>query len=462
MTAGKVYLIGAGPGSADLVTMRGLLAIRQSQVVIIDSLLPASFLADLDIEHKSKTVISLADGQCRKSQAEVNRLMADAADAGKVVARLKSGDPFVFGRGIEEAEFLTSRGIRWELVPGVTAATAGPASAAMAMTRRHDGRSFAVVTARCAGGAVNESFPRADSLAIFMSVGVMDQVVSRLMHDEWLGDTPAAVIERACQPWQRQVSGQLRRIAHLAGEAGIAAPAVLLVGQVARRPKAFDGRATVLFTGLDPTNFRSLGDVLHWPALRIVRDEDGYAVLGEVLARLGRGDFDHVIFTSRVGVRSFAAALRSRQKDVRLLGRAVITAAGAGTAMLLSEHSLRADVVPSNPGSEGILRCLGQRPGREILLVQGSHAPQGLQRKIEHSGGNVTRLALHRVEPNPQLGRPLPEHDVAYFVSPSGVRAWRDAYGPDGFKKRIWCIGEVTRTQLAAVGVEAKVVRPYG
>ncbi len=461
MAAGKVYLIGAGPGSADLITVRGCRALRQAQVVVCDRLVSESFLQDLGIGVDGKTIISIGDEEGHKTQAEINNLMADSAQAGKVVARLKSGDPLVFGRGMEELEFLSGRGILWEVIPGPSAATAGPAAAAMALTRRETGRSFAVVTARCAGGAVNESFPRADSLVVFMAVGVLDEVVACLLKDGWPASTPVAILERAWQKWQRRVFSPLCEIVERSDKADIMPPAILLIGEAAIRPDAFEDRPTILFTGLDAANFLSLGDVLHWPALQIVRNEEGYEAVPDVLTGLEQRAFDHVIFTSRVGVKSFVAALEAHGRDVRVMAETTITAAGAGTAMLLSEHGLRADIVPKEPGSSGILHGMGDLSGSSVLLVQGSHAPRDLRQKIEQKTGSVTRLSLHRVEANPCLGRSLPDHDVIYLVSPSGVKAWWNAYGPDGFKQRVWCIGEVTRAELNRLGIEAEVVRPY-
>jgi uroporphyrinogen-III synthase len=217
----------------------------------------------------------------------------------------------------------------------------------------------------------------------------------------------------------------------------------------------------ILFTGLDPSNFRMLGDLLHWPALCIAPDPKGYAALPSIIATLGRKGFDWLVFTSKVGVGAFFAALVERGLDARITAGTRVVAAGAGTADKLRERSVRADSVPAEPGSRGILSALGHLDGARILLVQGSHAPADLERAITGLGGRVTHLALHRVAPHPELGRPLPGHDVVYFVSPSGVRAYRHAYGAEAFRREIWCIGKATLAELNKVGLPARIVEPY-
>lgn len=219
-------------------------------------------------------------------------------------------------------------------------------------------------------------------------------------------------------------------------------------------------RPTVLFTGLDPTNFRGLGTLLHWPALRVVPNKSGEARVPEVMTQLEEHAFSHIIFTNRLGVRSFLAALKEKGYDGRLLNGTTLVVTGAGTADCLAKGGLRADIVPDDPSSRGILSSLEGQPVRSALLIEGTHAPGGLRHALVERGAHVEGLSLHIIEPHPDLGQPLPEHDCLYFVSPSGVRAWMDAYGPAGFSKPCWCMGEIVQQQLATFGVAAEVVNP--
>ena len=235
---------------------------------------------------------------------------------------------------------------------------------------------------------------------------------------------------------------------------------------MARGEVAFIGadpahRPTVLFTGLDPTNFRCLGALLHWPALRVVPNRVGEARVPEVMMNLKEHGFSHIVFTNRLGVRSFLSALAEQGYDEQLLDGMTIVATGAGTVDCLAEGGLRADIVPDDPGTRGILLSLEGRPVRSALLIEGTHAPGGLRDGLVERGARVEELSLHTIERHPELGRPLPEHDALYFVSPSAVRAWMDTYGPSGFSKPCWCMGEMTQHQLTTLGVAAKVVNPY-
>lgn len=447
---GKVYLIGAGPGAPDLLTLRALRALREADVIVCDELLPESFLADTGIPLAGKEVIRLPKHHDAEQDAITERLRQVASE-GRIAARLKNGDPFIFGRGFEEARYLAERGIACEAIPGVSAGVAGPAGAGFSLTRRGSGRSVAFATAVEAGGVEAAAFPRADSLVIFMAVGRLDRVAERLTGEGWPPETPCAVIERAGMAWEREVRGGLREIATRARSAGVASPALLIVGVAASERTGGDATRTVLFTGLDPSNFRWMGRILHWPGLVVERDPAGVTAAEGMIADLRAGRFDTVIFTSRIGVGAFFATLAEAGGDARAFGGCRVIAAGGGTALRLRDFGISADAAGEPGGCEGILRALGDLSGRRVLLVQGTHAPRGLEDRLR-DGGGVARLALHRVAANPELGRPLPEHDAIFFLSPSGVRAYSEAYGAAAFRREVWCMGAVTRAALETMG----------
>lgn len=461
MGLGRVYLIGAGPGAPDLLTIRALRTLRDADLVIQDALLPADILDQAGVNMGAKKVVLLGESASTDSQEKINEMMLAAAEKGLRVARLKTGDPFVFGRGCEESEFLAGKGVAVEIVPGLSSATAGAAGAWMALSRRGESRSFAVLSARREGGKINDSWPKADNLVVLMAMEVLDEVVKRLQSEGWDAKTPAALIERASLPWERRVYSSLEKIGNAAIEERVSSPAILVVGPAAGRGVEARKRPVVIYTGFDPTNFRMLGDIIHWPALSVLPDESGRAALSQVLAKLAGQAFDCVIFTSRLGVNSFFAALTGAGLDCRILAGKRLVAAGAGTEAFLSERGLRADAVPvaDEAGSAGILQVIGNP--RSVLLVQGSHAPADLCEKLAERGVRAERLSLHRITPNPELGRPLPRHDMLYFTSPSGAKAFLAVYAAEEISKEIWCIGSVTRDALAALGLKAKVVSPY-
>jgi uroporphyrinogen III methyltransferase/synthase len=381
-----------------------------------------------------------------------------AAEPGRTVARLKGGDPFVFGRGDSEIEFLARHRIPWEVIPGASSATAVLSSAGLPLTRHGQRRSFAVTTARVEGGQVTASFPRADSLVVLMGATVLDQVTARLLADGWQPDTPAAIVERGTLAWERRITGPLCRLSELAQRADVASPALVVVGEAARAITAIRHRPTILYTGLDATAFRTLGNVLHWPAQAIVSNPEGRRLLPQALALLSRGNVDWTVFTDKFAVKAFWNALADQRLDARVMRGAKIAALGTETARQLEQFHLCTDVVLTAENVRKTATPLGELSHKGVLVVQGTHTPHGLRSQLEQAGAAVNHLVLHQLVPHPELGRLLPSHDVVYFVSPAGVRAYAKTYGKEAFQREVWCLGKATERALAACGVSATVV----
>jgi uroporphyrin-III C-methyltransferase / precorrin-2 dehydrogenase / sirohydrochlorin ferrochelatase len=452
---GRVYIVGAGPGAADLISVRGYHALRSADAILIDELLPDDFLDELGIPTADKRIERLGGGRRHRSQEEINRWLVDAAVKGQSVVRLKGGDPFVFGRGDSEIDALAEHDIAWEVIPGPSSATSVLSCAGLPLTRHAKGRSFAVATARVEGGHVSESFPRADSLAILMGVTALDHVVSRLLADGWSPETPAAIVERGTLPWERRVSGSLGELNELARQAYVASPAIVVVGEAAKSIAAFRRRPTILYTGLDASNFRTLGNVLHWPAQAIVPNAEGQRLLPHALTAIRRGNIDWIIFTDKFAVRSFWTALNANRQDARLLGGVRIATVGPETLRQFERHNFRADAAMTEDDIRSPAPLLGDLCDQGVLVVQGSHTPRGLFRRLEDAGAAVSRLVLNRLVQHSELGRPLPDHDVIYFVSPAGVRAYAKTYGNAAFQRKVWCLGQATRQALADRGILA-------
>ncbi len=461
MTKGVVYIIGAGPGSADLITLRGLRAIKAANVIIIDSLLPENFLDTLGVNSSDKEIHCLKEDGVRMSQERINRLMLEAATAGKIVARVKTGDPHIFGRGLEEQVFLSENGILWEYIPGISVLSGGTGLADMPLTKRETARSFAVVSARCSGGRLNTDFPKADSLVIFMGVSVIDAVAQALFSQGWDKDAPAAILERGCMPFERLFFSTLDSIAAVAAANRVEAPAVLVVGSAAQRCDFEGKRPRILFTGLDPDNFRILGRLIHWPVIEIKRNEAAYESLPEIFAKLSEGYFKYVVITSKVSAKLFLNALADADFDNRIFSHSKIVVAGRGTAELLRENGINADFVPEQYGSKGILEKTAALESGNVLVVQSATASEAMANSISQRLGDVTHLKLHQTAPMPHLPESLPQCDVVYFTCPSAVRAYYEKYGKGGFTNKVWCIGDVTQKQLEKFDIESEVVIPY-
>lgn len=241
MAIGRVYIVGAGPGAPDLITLRGLEAIRKADVIVYDRLISPELLAHAPAG-ATLLYAGKAPGRHLMSQEQINRLLVKLARQGQTVCRLKGGDPFLFGRGGEEALALAAAGIPFEIVPGVTSALAGPAAAGIPATHRGVARSVTVLTGHTgASPAEKGSQPEVDweaaarlggTLVILMGVENLPLIVQRLLSAAMPPTTPAAVVEQATLPQQRVVTGSLATIADVAAAAGIRSPAVIVVGEV--------------------------------------------------------------------------------------------------------------------------------------------------------------------------------------------------------------------------------------
>lgn len=461
MSKGIVYLIGAGPGSSDLITLRGLRAIKFANVLIIDSLLPSTFLDELNINKTDKEIHLLLENGRRKTQDQINQIMLDSVVQGKIVARIKTGDPHIFGRGLEEQVFLTGNNIRWEYVPGISVLSAGLGMADMALTKRETARSFAVVSARCSGGDINLDLPQADSLIIFMGVSALGEAVNKLKEQGWKSDTPAAILERACMSFQKQISGNLKNIITLATENNIQAPAVLVVGAAAKQYSFDRKRPSILFTGLDPANFRILGKIIHWPVIKVKLNETLEKSLPEIFRKLQNSEFKYIVITSKISARLFSNALSSSNFDNRIFASTKLIVAGKGTSELIAEAGLNADIIPDDYGSRGILEKTKNLDPGKVLIIQSATATEEMANYISKDLGPVEHLRLHEVVPNTDVPDTLPLYDVIYFTCPSAVRAFYKKYGQGGLVGKVWCIGDVTQKQLKEFNIDSEIVAPY-
>ncbi len=458
MTAGKVYLIGAGPGAADLVSLRGYRALRSADAVLIDRLLPRNVLGELGISTAEKDIEWLADKNPHWSQGKINAWLTAQARQEKIVARLKGGDPFVFGQAEEETGHLSKLGVPWEVIPGASSFTAALTAAGFPLTRRQQGRSFSVATAKLEGGRIAESFPKSDSLLIMMGVAALDQIVARLLADGWPADTQTAIVERGTLTWERRVSCPLGRLAATAKNAAVSSPACLIVGNAATPLFASRQRPTILFTGLDPSNFRTLGNLIHWPALEVVPDQQSRRLLRRTCTSILDSRFDWIVFVDKLGVMSFFEELDRQRLDTRALAGVKIATVGGMTADRLGEHGLRPDLLLETHAMESTRGLRRQCADKSFMIVEGTHLSQRLHKFLVGCNAQVNHFVLNQVIPNRQLGRILPEHDVVYFVSPCGVRAYFSEYGHAAFQKEAWCLGRDTECVLAGYGIKAKIV----
>ena len=254
---GAVYLVGAGPGDPDLITLRGVNLLRRAGAVLYDALANDALLGWTP-DGAELIYVGKRAGRHALSQTEINELLRQKAHEHAVVVRLKGGDPFVFGRGGEEMDYLRSHGVPVEVVPGVSSAIAAPAAAGIPVTQRGVSRSFAVVTGHALDGddAPNwEALAQLDTVVVLMGVGRVAEIAARLAAAGRSPETPAAAIQSATLPDQRQVVATLGTLAAAMTQAEIDAPAVLLFGEVARMGAVAPAQAAWLLPAADALRF---------------------------------------------------------------------------------------------------------------------------------------------------------------------------------------------------------------
>ena len=485
MTAsGLVTLIGAGPGDPGLLTLRGAEALASADVVVYDYLANPELLAHARPEAEQIYVGKKA-GKHTLSQGEINGLLVDLGRAGRRVARLKGGDPFVFGRGGEEALALVQAGLSFEVVPGVTSAVAAPAYAGIPVTHRGLASSFAVITGH-EDPTKDESaldWPRlatgVDTLVFLMGVGNLPQIVEQLVAHGRPADTPVALVRWGTMPEQWTVSGTLADIAEKVKAAGLKPPAVTVVGPVAGlrqqlhwfedRP-LFGQRVLVTRTRQQASalsaRLRALGaDAIELPTIHVAPPED-WTPLDSAIAELSSCDW--IVFTSANGVGHFWARLVSANLDARALYGTRLAAIGPATAAELETHGLRADYVPGEYVAEAVAAGLGEVRGLRVLLPRADIARPALANLLRESGAEVVEVAAYRtLRPETDaddLRDLLSEITVVTFTSSSTVRnlaamardAGLELPGALG-EAAVACIGPITAATARELGLDIDV-----
>ncbi|MBU0513649.1 MAG: uroporphyrinogen-III C-methyltransferase [Proteobacteria bacterium] len=428
---GTVYLVGAGPGDPGLITVRGAELLGRADAVVYDYLANPAHLALVPAEAQ-KIYVGKKAGQHTLPQEEINALLVRLAREGRTVVRLKGGDPFVFGRGGEEAEVLAEAGVPFEVVPGVTAGVAAPAYAGIPVTHRDHNVALTFIT-----GHEDPAKKRTDvdwralawdkqTLCFFMGVGNLPRITAKLIKHGRDPATPVAVIRQGTTPQQRTLTGALAEIATKVERAKLTPPAIVVVGTgVTLRHKLdwyekrplFGRRVAVTRTREQASALASalaeLGaEVVETPTIRIVPSED-YGPLDRAIGRLP--EYDYLVFTSPNGVTHFWERLAAQGQDARWLGGLRLAAIGPATAQALAERGLTSDIVPEKFVAEGLIEALAseQLEGQRILLPRAARAREILPDELRRQGATVDVVAAYRTVP--------PEGDQARRVFETGV-----------------------------------------
>ncbi|MEK7689214.1 MAG: uroporphyrinogen-III C-methyltransferase, partial [Deltaproteobacteria bacterium] len=432
MNKGKVYLIGAGPGDPGLITLKAIECIKEADVVVYDYLANKKFL---EYAGKGAEIIYVGKigGAHTLPQEDINKLIIEKAKKGKVIARLKGGDPFIFGRGGEEAEEIVGAGIAYEVVPGVTAGVAAAAYAGIPLTHRDFTTTVAFITGH-EDPTKDESNIYWDkistgigTLVFYMGIGNLEPNMKKLMENGRSPDTPVALIRWGTTPEQETLVGTIADIAGKAKAAKLKSPAITVVGGVVslrdklrwfdKRP-LFGKRVVITRAREQASDFADLlkengADVIEFPTIEIVppkKWDDVDKAIKKLstphphLSRKGRGKeavgcyYDWAIFTSVNGVKYFVERLKKQGKDIRELKGIKICAIGPATAKAIEDLGIKVDFLPKEYRAEAIIEGLGKNriKGRRFLLPRALKAREILPDEIKRLGGKVDVVPAYR------------------------------------------------------------------
>lgn len=499
---GVVSLVGAGPGDIGLLTVKGMRCLQKAEVVIYDFHLNAQILNY--ISHDAEFIYAgKRGGHHTMTQDEINAVIVEKAKEGKIVCRLKGGDPFVFGRGGEEAQVLAREGIRFEVVPGVSSSVAAPAYAGIPLTHRLYSSSFAVIpgyedtTKEESAIDWSKLATGVGTLVFLMAVKNIDILTRKLIENGRSPDTPVAVIRWGTRPDQKTLVSTLREIASLVKEKDIRPPAVMVVGDVVNlrqelkwyEEKPMFGHR-ILVTREHSAGFESLeelgAEILQFSTVEIVPPET-WNDLDMAIQKVNA--YDWVIFTSSNGVKYFFRRLFEKGVDIRELKGLKICAIGAKTAEEIGKFGLRVDLVPEEFRAEGLIDAFTKMQrtkskehgatepeeqqnlplnGMRFLLPRAEVARELFPDKVRELGGTVdVPVAYRAVKPElhgKRLRRFLKEGriTVATFTSASTFNNFRQIMGEDAEELlrgvAIAVIGPVTAKAVEKAGMKAQIM----
>ncbi|MFC1830071.1 uroporphyrinogen-III C-methyltransferase [Thermodesulfobacteriota bacterium] len=486
MTKGKVYLVGAGPGDPGLITVKGLECIKHADVIIYDYLASPLFLKHAS-ENAEIIYVGKKGGDHTLSQDGINALIVEKAKSGRAVTRLKGGDPFIFGRGAEEAEVLMEAGIPFEIVPGVTSAIAAPAYAGIPLTHREFTSTLGFVTGHedptkeessIDWGAIAKGM---GTIVFLMGVKNLPEIVRRLTDHGMHPDTPVALVRWGTTSRQVTVTGTLETIAERVRAAGLKAPAIIVVGHVVslrEKLKWFEtlplmGKKIVVTRAREQASdlVERLSDLgascLECPTIKVVPPDD-IKPLDTAIGNLS--GYDWLIFTSVNGVNFFFSRLFSKGLDVRALRGLRTAVIGPATEKRLFDFGLKSDIVPESFRAESVVEAFKAEnvTDKRILLPRAAEARAILPEELTKMGALVDEVTAYRTEAvheNRELLLSELEEgaiDIITFTSSSTVTNFKALVPADRFENlmrdvTVASIGPITAETAEKLGFEVHI-----
>jgi uroporphyrinogen III methyltransferase / synthase len=467
---GIVYLVGAGPGDPGLLTIKGQKCLERAEVVIYDRL-----ISEVLLGYASQETIFIdvgkSPGQQPYSQEDINKLLIKYAVLGRRVVRLKGGDPFLFGRGGEEALALKEAGIPFEVVPGVTSAIAAPAYAGIPVTQRGMATSVTILTGHEMAGKgqsqINwEAISQASqTLLILMGTANLGDIVGKLIAVGLAGTTPVAIIENGTTTLQRVLRGNLQDILQIATETALKSPAVIIIGEVVNLADALDwvsqqkpllGKRIMLTRPLQQIAelaglISEVGaEAVICPTIKLV---EGFKATAENISQ-AINNADWLVFTSVNGVVGFFKLLQAVHLDLRLLYRVKVAVIGAATHKALAGKGILADLMPKLFTAEDLAKELAPLVnGAHVLLLRVNDAPRDLADILSRQGAIVEEFPVYAIQSETQFAAKISEHltlqtvQAVTFTSPSTVKGFLANINGELRlldKVKVVCIGPVT------------------
>jgi uroporphyrinogen III methyltransferase/synthase len=486
---GKVYLVGAGPGDPGLLTLKAKACLEEADVVIYDYLANEAFLNHTD-EKAELIYVGKKGGSHTMSQEDINKLIVERAQQGLTVVRLKGGDPFIFGRGGEEAEELSKAGVSFEVVPGVTSAIAVPAYAGIPLTHRDYTSTVAFITGHedptkeTSSIAWDKLTNAAGTLVFLMGVGNLSRIAKSLMENGRSPDTPVALIHRGTVPEQKTVVGTLKDIAERAEREGLKPPAIIVVGEIVNLREALNwfenkplfGKRIVVTRAREQASgflacLNELGAAcVEFPTIQVVPPKTWDAI-DRAIRRLER--YQWLLFTSVNGVKYFFNRLENLGLDIRVLKDMKVGAIGPKTAEAVYKKGIKPDLIPDEYRAEAVVEAFKKWDvkGIKILMPRADKAREILPAELVKMGASVDEIpAYQTVQPDHDKGlvKGMLENgeiDMVTFTSSSTVSNFVEMFRDERQHLKEWmakvavaCIGPITAKTAEKEGLSVRLI----
>ncbi|MGN0153565.1 MAG: uroporphyrinogen-III C-methyltransferase [Lachnospiraceae bacterium] len=473
---GKVYLVGAGPGDAGLITVKGLEKLRQCDAVVYDRLATEELLDFLRLDCE-KIYVGKEAGKHYKKQDEINRILVECAKKHQLVVRLKGGDPFVFGRGGEEIEALEQYDIPYEVIPGVTSAVAVPECAGIPVTHRGVSRSFHVITGHTKNSVDSPDYDYKamagyeGTLVFLMGLSNLGSIAEKLILAGKPADTSVAVISNGTTRYQKILRGTLADIAKKVKENEMESPAVIVIGETAGYEYLYRS-ASYKKVGVTATEllWKKLENGLEGIGMQPVPlcnmkvvPEQGMQELDGELKHLNQ--YQWILFTSQNAIRIFFGEMKKEQVDIRVLGSLRFAVLGSGTAEKLLEYGIKADFVPSKYTVTVLAEEFSHvvKPDERVLIPRAVQGSPELSRVLADEHISHMDIPIYDVVGTLTKNiKCLDDLDYLVFVSASGVTAFFEQLRKQRLalpqSVKIACIGNITQKRLLQEYGEADVV----